>query len=400
VSAGGVLSAVRVLGLHRVFCLTALIASTAQGQTVMPQPVFVVRIAADAPERMAFREILSDVADRHDLELQISVVARIDANAIIRGPDLPLLKAPLGRAFVDLTDAKVATLYVVDGPWKRILMREVLRTSNPDVDREVLGRMVATAVEALQGGSFVQSSEPMAGFVPPPPKVTAQAPPPGQEQSDQAAQPPLPRQGKLVRPAEEVVRSLGPKAGDLFATAAPGIGAGYEMQLMAPGGTIAHGPTLYGELAFGKGATRPLVWLTGQYRLPVYRSPESATASPIGYRLDAIALRALAGAQRTLSHRLTVEAGVGLGLDIIDLQPRAIGPSAYSDPKRSYVVGLGRAMVGLRWRLTPFVSAQTVLLADIGGRTPYQFKEDDGTIREVLPTYLIRPGLAISLSLR
>jgi hypothetical protein len=57
-------------------------------------------------------------------------------------------------------------------------------------------------------------------------------------------------------------------------------------------------------------------------------------------------------------------------------------------------------MVGVRWRLTPFVSAQAVLLADIGGRTPYQFKEDDSTIREVLPTYLIRPGLAISLSLR
>jgi hypothetical protein len=199
------------------------------------------------------------------------------------------------------------------------------------------------------------------------------------------------------------VRSLRHGLRDVFASATPGIGAGYEVQLVAAGGTLAHGPTLYGELAFGKGTLRPVMWLTGQYRWPVSKEPAAADSDgpPVGFRMDAIALRALAGVRLALAHQMTLEAAAGGGLDIVGLEPkRAAGEtSVWLSPKDSFLVGLGRAMVGVRWRLSNSVSARATLLADVGGNRTRLLFHDVTTTQLVQPAwYAVRPGLALSLS--
>ena len=400
-TAGGRRNGACALGRRCGVCLSVLLASSAYGQPAADQAVFVVQVAADQQERAALREILRDAVARQNVALQIVPVERIDPSAVIRRPAAPPSRPPLGRAFLDLADASVVTVYIVDGTRERILVRHLLRTSNPDVAREAVGRIVSTAVEALLAGSFVQNSDPMAEFVLPPAKNRS-----GESPATEEAEPPRPEQAALPPPEQvrapqleqsqppHVVRSLGQWRRDVFSTVASEVGAAYEAQLVAPG-TLAHGPELYGELALGKGAVRPVVWLTGQYRWPV-----SVDTPPIGFRMDTIALRALAGAQIDLPHHVTLEAGAGVGVDIVDLEPqRATGDqSVWLAGKRSFVVGLGRAMVAARRRLASFLSVRVALLADVdGSRTRFLFQDGQGT-QEVLAWYGIRPGLSLSIS--
>ena len=147
---------------------------------VVSRSLLVVHIAADRDEAAALQAVSRDVVFGQPVDLEMSVVARIEPGTVIRGSGADRANPPLGRAFLDLSDPARATVYVVDGAWQRILVRHVPRTTNPDVVRETVGRIVSTSVEALIAGSFGESSEPMdafdAGVANSSPKVAATAP--------------------------------------------------------------------------------------------------------------------------------------------------------------------------------------------------------------------------------
>ncbi|HXI57738.1 MAG TPA: hypothetical protein VNO55_16850, partial [Polyangia bacterium] len=319
-------------------------------------PVFTVQIAADADDAAALQTVLRDAIGRQPVQLSMTLVGRIDPGALMRAP----MAAPppaVGRAYVDLTDPQHATLYVVDGPWQRILVRSVPFTSNPDIMRETVGRIVSTAVEALLAGSFERQSEAVASFETPVP-----VPPP----------PPAPRPPLL----------------------APSLGAGYETSLYAGAHPLVQGPTLAGALVIGQRRWRPAIWLAGLYRLPLQDD-----GVPVGYRLSTVGLRLLAGVERTVATGWRLQLAVGGGLDLVHLQPQrnSADPAVFVTSDRWFSTGVGRVVVGLRRRLGRYLSVQGQLQIDLDASRTRLLVTDDQQTRQSLQLYPVRPGLGLAL---
>ncbi|MEA2700086.1 MAG: hypothetical protein QOI66_4357, partial [Myxococcales bacterium] len=344
-------------------------------------PIFAVDIAARPDEAEAFEAVLRDAVSGQPVSLAPAVVARIDPGNMVRAPGSDLTRPVLGRAFIDLSDPQRATVYIVDGDWQRISVRNVTRTSNPDVVRETVGRMVSTAVEALLAGSFAAASEPMATF---------------QSELDQAQREQAPKAPEAGPSAAVVVTRLPPApVSARRPTLAPRLGVTYEVDLYSAAQPLVHGPSLYGALALGTGRVRPALWLSGQYRFPVEEA-----GPPVGFRLDSTVLRLIAGAEVHLRERLALEVGAGVGVDFIRLKARA--PAGQTDvwvaQDRSFQVGLGRLMVGLRWRTSASTAVAASFVVDIdpsGTRLVFEGARGE---QDVLSLYGVRPGLALAVS--
>jgi hypothetical protein len=92
--------------------------------------------------------------------------------------------------------------------------------------------------------------------------------------------------------------------------------------------------------------------------------------------------------------------GAGLGLDFVRLEPRPaqLDDSIWIGTERSFVIGLGRIMAGVRWPLGSRASAHAVLVADVdASRTRLLFRDNQGNA-ELLSLYPIRPGVALTVS--
>src|SRR5438045_42444 len=271
------------LRMAALVAVVAMFTRTSQAE-VVSRSLLVVHIAADRDEAAALQAVLRDVVFGQPVDLEMSVVARIEPGTVIRGSGADRANPPLGRAFLDLSDPARATVYVVDGAWQRILVRHVPRTTNPDVVRETVGRIVSTSVEALLAGSFGESSEPMGAFdarvANSSPKATANVPGNGSG---------APGERFAPEPRERARSNL-----------SGGLGVMYEMGLYARGAPVVHGPALYGGVAIGAANLRPALWMTAQYRWPIV-----SENPPVGFRLDTTALRLLAGAELEAAPRLT-----------------------------------------------------------------------------------------------
>jgi hypothetical protein len=348
----------RARSLPPLVALLATLARPARAVPASPRPVLPVQVAADRDEASALDGVLRDVMSGLSIDLDVTIVTHIDPGTLIRGHVADRNHPPLGRAFLDLADPARITVYVVDGTWQRVLVRHVPRTSNPDVDRETVGRIVSTAVEALVAGSFVDSSEPVAVLAATGPSEPA--PPP-------RARPKL----------------------------AGRMGVMYEVGLLSQRQAIVHGPALYGAASFGRGAVRPSLWLTGQRRWPVV-----ADDPPVGFRLDTTAVRLLGGIDLDVGPSVTLEIGFGAGLDIVHLEPRGTTPDdrTWLAPERSFTVGLARAMLGARWRAGGSISLHALFVTDFdASRTRFLFERAEGS-ESVLAPYGVRPGVALTVS--
>ncbi|HXI60591.1 MAG TPA: hypothetical protein VNO55_31235 [Polyangia bacterium] len=373
---GSCLAALAVVGLR----VSTAGASAADNPPDNP-PIFAVDIAARPDEAEAFEAVLRDAISGQPVSLATVVVARIDPGNMVRAPGSALTRPVLGRAFVDLSEPQRATVYVVDGDWQRISVRNVTRTANPDVVRETVGRMVSTSVEALLAGSFAAASEPMAAF---------------QSALDQAQRDQAPKPPPAAPPAAAVVMRAPPApTSPAVPRIAARLGLTYEVDLYSAARPLVHGPSLYGALALGTARVRPALWLSGQYRFPVEES-----GPPLGFRLDSTVLRLMAGAEVHLRERLALEVGAGLGLDFINVKAQA--PASQTDVwvahDRSFQVGLGRLMVGLRWRTSASTAVHASFVADIdpsGTRLVFEGAQGE---QEILSLYGVRPGLALALS--
>jgi hypothetical protein len=350
----------RVRSWSSVLLLVAAMAAPLHAEPAPSRPVLAVQVSAERDEAAALDGVLRDVVSGLPIDLDVAVVARIDPGTLIHGAGADRSHPPLGRAFVDLSDAARVTVYVVDGTWQRVLVRHVPRTSNPDVDRETVGRIVSTAVEALLAGSFVAYSQPVAALAPP---AADERPPP-------AAPRPRPRLAGCA-------------------------GLMYEASLLARGPAWAHGPAVYGAATFGEGSLRPAIWLTAQRRWPVFGDDP-----PIGFRLDTTALRLLGGIDLDLSPAVTLEIGLGAGLDLLHVEPRSTTRDVrtWLAADRSLVVGLARAMIGARWRLSGSFSAHALVVADVDASETRLLFDGTPDSEPILALWAVRPGMALTVS--
>jgi hypothetical protein len=169
----------------------------------------------------------------------------------------------------------------------------------------------------------------------------------------------------------------------------------YEMGLYARQASVVHGPALYGDVAISGANVRPALWMTAQYRWPIV-----SENTPVGFRLDATALRLLAGVQLVVAPRWTIDLGVGGGVDMVHLEPRrsAADEQVWIAYPRAFAVGVARAMAGAKWRLAGSASAHVLFVADIDASRTRLLFESGQENEPILVPYSVRPGVALTIS--
>jgi len=273
--------------------------TTAVGNDHAKRTLVSVKVAGDPASAAAVLDVLRERIGGSDAETSFEVVSEIDRASIVTPgpPD----DRQLARIWIDLTEpaghegaGEPVTLYVVDGPWERVLVRPVTRQKNPEVTWEEIGHIVELALGALRSGESIGVGRAVAReqLLPP------EEPPP----------PPPPRRERLRRPPPRPAARLPLvkiHAGGIYSTAA--YGSGFELT-SGPGGILelhADPHWLGGRLKLG--AT-----FTGEYRLPSTVDRGSAMV-----RFEGAALHAMASATYSFTERHHVFLDVGGGTELV-----------------------------------------------------------------------------------
>ncbi|MBX3222467.1 MAG: hypothetical protein KF795_18260 [Labilithrix sp.] len=303
--------------------------------------------------------------------LDVTVVPELDPASITAPPARP--PPAFARAWIDMR-ADTCVVSIADAPWERIHQRIIPRPpGNDGVTREETAQIVISAVEAMLAGGVIGVAR--AEVAPPVPSK------PGPRPSPPLAPPlaPPPRAPAPSRPGAS-------------------LGAGYEAIAFASG-VIAHGPStsLRGTLPAGR-------LVVGLEVAAQWRAPVVVERDPIGLRLDTKALRLAVDAAWEVAPRLALRAGVGPGVDVNEIEPRASVGSVEGtattivvEAKRSRVTPVLRWSVGLDVRVTS--SAHVVLTGVLEHallNRAYVVREQ-GVERDVLAPFDLRPGLRLSL---
>ena len=303
--------------------------------------------------------------------LDVIVVPEIAPASITAPPPSP--PPAFARVWIDMR-ADTCVVSIADAPWERIHQRIMARPpGNDGVTREQIAQVVISAVEAMLAGGVIGVARAEIA----PPIVAKPTPTP----------PATPR---------EAPPSTAP------APSAPGrgvsLGAGYEAIAFASE-TIAHGPSasLRGTLPVGR-------WSFGLGISAQWRAPVVVERAPIGMRLDTKALRLVLDVEHELTPGLALRAGLGPGLDLNAIEPRAVtgsveggGPTIAVEAKRSRVTPVLRWSVGIDARVAR--SAHVVLagVLDHALQNRSYVVREQGVERDVLAPLALRPGLTLTI---
>lgn len=345
-----------------------------------PSPrAVIVAIAGDSDPRATeatLRDLFAHLppadagAPPPQVALDVTVLPEIAPSSVTDPPASP--PPAFARVWIDMR-ADTCLVSIADTSWERIYQRRMARPSgSDDVTREQVAQVVVSAVEAmLAGGTIGVARADLAPVAEPPP-----APPP-----------PSPRE-RRPPPRERPSPPPGPSVN---------LGVGYEAIAYASS-TLAHGPSasLRGALPAGR-------WSFGLELAGQWRAPTVVERTPIGVRLDTKAARLLAYAERDLAPRLAVRAGVGPGVDLTEIEPRAVGEGAAGEQtitveaKRSRVTPVLRWSLGLDARLAPSVHLVVAGVLDHALQNRAYVVRRQGVEEPVLAPFALRPGLTLSL---
>lgn len=273
----------------------------------------------------------------------------------------------LARIWVDASSPERVTLYVVDGPWERVLVRHVVRAagSSPALVAEQIGRIVEGVVEALLDGATIGVARAELQAPAPPPAIPTapRAPPPARPTAPKPT-PPAPTAPVGFRPGiafEALV--LGPNAPPTF-----DIGAASWFGQRS--GTVRWGGSL----------------------LAAWRPPSTSRSEPIAVRTDALVLRAAASLLVAVAREWHLRFELGGGIDVEHATPLLTqgggGRAALAPPTTTAVV-CARARFGALFRdvlsLGVFVDVQPV--------PPRYLFELDGASVVAFARLPVQPGL-------
>lgn len=323
--------------------------------------------ATEATLRDLFAHLpIAGASSTPEVTLDVTVSPEIASGSITDPPASPT--PAFARVWIDMR-SDTCLVSIADASWERIYQRRMARPpGSDDVTREQVAQVVVSAVEAmLAGGTIGVARAELAPAVKPPPRASR----PVRE-----------------RPPSPAPRPPGPSAN---------LGLGYEALAYASS-TLAHGPSasLRGALPFG--GWRLGVELAGQWRAPLV-----VDRAPIGVRLDMKAVRLLGYAERELSPQLAVRAGLGPGVDVIEIEPRALGEGAPSgqtitvEGKRSRVTPVLRGSLALDARVARSVHVVVAGVLDHALQNRAFVVRRQGSDEPVLAPFALRPGLTLSL---
>lgn len=228
--------------------------------------------------------VLTELLDRLQVTTHFATVPDLETEEMwIPHPGSP---AAVARAWIDMREPKLVTLYLTGDQQDRVLVRQVpLVTKLDEVAREEIAHIVEAAVDELLLG--------------------------GQIGVEKKHAPELPPSAKLPPPLPEPPLRLD-------------IGFGYAVQAWETSRPPLHGPALFASLSKKAGPWRPGVWVTGELRFP-----DEKKSQFVNLTLNQGAIRLLFTADRTVSARWIARAGVGGGVDRIHIEPTAVTESGY-----------------------------------------------------------------------
>jgi hypothetical protein len=364
---------------------SVVLPSPAAVAQALPETDRVVDVVIAAPPGPAatLEAALREPMDRLGLRLRWFRVDWFElAQVFAPDPDAPPAVARVwfdlvgisARARGEPIDAQ-ATMYVVDGPWARVLVRDVpLETGLDEVVREELAAILLSGVEGILNGA------------------------------------------PLGRPREEVREELGVEAvspttaSTSTTTSTPvsptttttttttttrtrdllvlELGLGYEPSGFADDVGAVHGLGLSLALGARRGFARWGGWLTGEYRLPV----EMDGSQGVGVRLDVGALRLLAVVELAFTDRFALQLAAGGGLDIVRIEPRRTGAlDVQLEPVSHDARGIVQMLVGVRLVVSEPFSLWLGVGVDVDpAQVRYVVRGPDGTV-VVLDPWLARP---------
>lgn len=315
------------------------------------------------------------VAPGKGVETSFETTSQVDARSITNPPAHP--EQAFARIWLDVRD-DVCVVSIADTAWERIYVRRVALSSGfDDVTREQVAHIVGSAVETLlEGGSIGVAREELTKAPSPPPSPPVAV----------VVQP----NAKSVEPREE------PPAPSRFAAR---LGAGYEV-LAFSADHVAHGPWIGVRSALVRGPWQFGLVLTGQWRAPI-----SIDQSPIGLRLDDVALRPMLDVARDADGRFTVHVGAGLGFDALGIDPRGATvstgpngePAVKVQARRSRITPILRASVGVDVHLGRAASIAIAGVVDYDPDNRAYYVQEGDTPRNLLAPYALRPGLTLGL---
>jgi hypothetical protein len=349
-----------------------------------------VVIAAPPEPAASLEAALREPMDRLGLRLRWFRVDWFElAQVFAPDPDAP---PAVARVWFDLVGVSArargapldaqATMYVVDGPWARVLVRDVpLETGFDEVVREELAAILLSSVEGILNGAPLgrprEEVREELGVEASPPRPTSTS-----TTTSTTAVTDTPTEPRASASGQTPTTTT---TGDLLVLE---LGLGYEPSGFADDVGAVHGLGLSLALGARRGFARGGGWLTGEYRLPV----EEDGNQGVGVRLDVGALRLLAVVELAFTDRFALQLAAGGGVDIVRVEPRRTGAvDVQLEPVSHAARGIIQLLLGVRLVISRPFSLWLGVGVDVDpAQVRYVVQVPDGTAVVLVP-WLVRP---------
>jgi hypothetical protein len=323
-----------------------------------------VVLVGEPRTRAGIEVVLRELFARLPVDLEIQLATSIDLQAVLTPP---ASAAPrLARIWIDGRGAQRATIFLVDGPWERVLVRHVpLRGGLDEVAREEVAHIAETSVGALLGGGRIGVTRAEARADLGVPTPTPKAPPP-------PAPPP---------PTRSPVHLLG----------------GYSVEAWSSAAPVRHGPTLGVALHLPVDAAPGRFFGVAEV-LVSYRLPNTVDEQPVGARLQHAVVRVAGGPFYRLSERWSLGALAGGGFDVAIVAPRTEPGSGFElHPSTYRTSALGSASLAAGFRASPALRFIGQLGADFDLLDTRYVIDVGGTVQPIIVPWRVRGVLTLGV---
>ena len=323
-----------------------------------------ITVAAPSSETEQLEAVFRELLQRLEMEVELRRVEAIDVGEIRRRP--PAGQSYFARVWIAFARSGRARVYLEHSERDRVLVRDVAAdSSNPELVREELGHIVQAAIEGLKAGEEIGAPRDQALLQAEP----DEAPPQVAALPTAPAAAPEPEPGPRRRKAYR----FGPR---------------YEAVWLGDASLFEDGPgAVFGWVS----AARVGVELSAYYRRPL-----KIEASPVGARMQTLALRALLSFDAWSEDGSLLRLAAGAGADLVRVSPLASpGSDIELAPSGWLQLALGRVTLSYVHELASFVDFELSLGADLDpAGTHYVFRRSAGEAA-VLAPWPVRPLLSL-----
>jgi hypothetical protein len=324
-------------------------------------------VAAPLAEAEQLAAVARELLERLSMQVALRRVERIDMRELRQ----PLAGEPpyFARVWIAFGKTGKARLYLEHAVRDRVLVRDVADDAhNPELVREELGHILQTAVEGLKAGEEIGA-----------PRGEALK----QVDDEEGTTAPATKPAARSRAAAQTLAPSPRRRRVRF-------GPRYELVWLGEGGRFEDGP---GAVL---GALLPSSQSFGLELGGFFRRPLKVAASPVGARLQSLALDALVSFEAWHGERAHFRLAAGVQADFVHVSPFGEAGQDIVLAKSQWLkVALGRVALTYAHDVGNFLDVEITLGAEVApGGTRYVFQGSAGAV-DVLSPWLLRPLLSL-----